>query len=192
MYTNDLLSTTINISLPAHQLLNCLVITGPIPLPLFYVDELNNVVMNAVISKEKKRFQSLHGIVSESPMKQLVTEGVIRNFCNPIVYHKDLNPEYIDSSMQLLFVPKLICDAVKNEMDDVDKALLILCAQHALENLLTSDTKLSLIHLHYILILCNQLCDVCSQDLQDFCDELHITNLKLKLQILQRYNDFKG
>ena len=42
---------------------------GPISLPLFYVEERNNVVINAVISKEKKRIQD------ESPVKQLVKEG---------------------------------------------------------------------------------------------------------------------
>ena len=51
MYINDILLTS-NISLAAHHLLNSLVITGPIPLPLFYVEELNSVVMNAVISKD--------------------------------------------------------------------------------------------------------------------------------------------
>ena len=80
MYINDLLSTTINVSLPAHHLLNCLVITGSIPLPLFYVEELNNIVMNAVISKEKKKLQELHGFVSESPIEQLAKEGVIRKY----------------------------------------------------------------------------------------------------------------
>ena len=104
MYINDILTN--NISLPAHHLLNSLVITGPIPLPLFYVEELNNVVMNAVISKEN---DVLHKFVSESPIKELLKLGVIRNSCYPIVYHKELNPEYVDSSVQPMFIPKLMC-----------------------------------------------------------------------------------
>ena len=111
LYISDILSTTSNISLPAHHLLNCLAITGPIPLPLFYVEELDNVIMNAVFNKEKKRIQA------KSPMKQLIKEGVIRRSCYPILYHKDLDTDYIDLSIQQMTVPKLICDAVKDEMD---------------------------------------------------------------------------
>ena len=177
LYINDLLSTTRNISLPAHHLLNCLAITGPIPLPVFYVEELDNVVMNAVFNKEEKRIQA------ESPMKQLIKEGVIRKSCYPILYHKDLNTDYIDLSIQQMFVPKLICDAVKAEMDDTDKALSVLSAQHALDNLLTNEIEPSFIHLQYILILCNQLHDVCSQELHELSDQLLITNQKLKLQV---------
>ena len=120
MYINDILT---NISWPTHHLLNSLVITGPIPLPLFYVEELNNVVMNAVISKEN---DVLHEFVSESPIKELVKLGVIRSSSYPIVYHKNFNPDYIDTTTQLMFISKLICDAVRDQMDDVDKALSIL------------------------------------------------------------------
>ena len=185
MYINDILTN--NISLPAHHLLNSLVITGPIPLPLFYVEELNNVVMNAVISKEN---DVLHEFVSESPMKQLLKVGVIRNTCYPIVYHKELNPEYLDSNFQPMFIPKLICDAVKDQMDDVDKLLSILCIQRTLENLLTNETTPSLMHLHYILILCNQLDDVCTPELYQFGGELLTSNVKLKLLISQRHKYF--
>ena len=177
LYINDILSTTRNISLPAHHLLNSLAITGPIPLPLFYVEELDNVVMSAVFNKEKRRIQA------ESPMKQLMKEGVIRRSCYPIVYHKDLDTDYIDLSIQQMFVPKLLCDAVTVEMDDTDKVLAVLSVQCALENLLTDEIKPSLIHLRYILILCNQLHDVCSQELHEFGDQLHITNQKIKLQV---------
>ena len=161
LFINDLLNTTLNISLPAHHLLNSLVITGPIPLPLFYVEELDNVVLNAVYNKEKERIQA------ESPMKQLIKKGVIRKSCYPILYHKDLNTDYIDGSIQPMFVPKLICDAVQDEMDDTDKALSVLSVRCALENLLTNENKLSLIHLQYLRILCNQLYDVCSEELHD-------------------------
>ena len=184
MYINDILSTTI--SLTAHHLLNSLIITGPIPLPLFYVEELNNVVMNAVISKEKTE---PHMFIFESPMKQLVQGGVIRNSCYPIVYHADLNPENVISNIQHMFIPKLICDAVKEQMDDTDKVLSTLCVQHALENLLTNN-EVDLIHLHYILILCNQLHYVCTQELHEFGEELLIANQRLMLRISQRYKDF--
>ena len=153
IYINDILTNSI--SLPAHHLLNSLVITGAIPLPLFYVEELNNVVMNAVPSQEKKKIQA------ESPMKELLKFRVIRSSSCPVVYHKDLNPDYIDTTVQSMIVPQLICGAVKNQMDVVDKALSILSVQHALENLLMNET-ISLIHLRYILILCNHLDDVCS------------------------------
>ena len=186
MYINDILSTTSNISSPAHHLLNALIITGPVSLPLFYAEELDNVVMNGVFSNEKRRIQA------ELPLKQLMKEGVIRNSCYPIVYHKELNPESLNSSIQPIFIPKLICDAVKNEMDDADKVLSVLSAQRALENLLINETKPNLIHLHYILILCNQLHDVCTQELHEFGDELLINNLKLKLQTSKMCNDFKS
>ena len=177
LYISDLLSTTHNISLPAHHLLNSLVITGPIPLPLFYVEELDNVVLNAVYNKEKERIQA------ESSMKQLIKGGVIRKSCYPILYHKDLNKDYIDLSIQPMFVPKLICDAVKNEMDDTDTALSVLSVQRALENLLRNESKPDPIHLQYLLILCNQLHDVCSEELHEFGDQLLIANQKLKLRV---------
>ena len=172
MYINDIIST--NISLLAHHLLNSLVITGPIPLPLFYVEELNNVVMNAISSQEKK-------IQAESPMKELVKVGAVRSSSYPIIYHKNLHPDYIDTAIQPMFIPKLIYEAVNDQMDYADKALSILSVQRALERLLTNETKPNSIHLCYILILCNQLDDVCSC----VSDHLLTANLKLKLQILQ-------
>ena len=187
MYINDILSSTISVS--SHHLLNSLVITGPIPVPLFYVEELNNVIINAIISKEKNKMSQPHSYTPESPMKQLIKGGVIRNSCYPIVYHKDLNPENVISNIWQMFIPKLICDAVKDQMDDTDKVLSVLCAQHALENLLTNH-EVDLIHLHYILILCNQLHDVCTQELHEYSEELLITNQKLILQVSQRYKYF--
>ena len=69
-----------------------------------------------------------------------------------MVYHKDLDPDYIDTTIQPMIVPQLICDAVKDQMDDVDKALSVLSAQRALENLLIASTSLIRLpgHLHYI------------------------------------------
>ena len=173
MYISDIIST--NISSLAHHLLNSLIITGHIPLPSFYVEELNNVVMNAGVSKGKKNMQT------ESPMKELVKVGAVRSSSYPIIYHKNLHPDYIDTTIQPMFIPKLIYEAVNEQMDYADKALSILSVQRALERLLTNETKPNSIHLHYILILCNQLDDVCSR----VSDHLLTTNLKLKLQILQ-------
>ena len=167
MYINDIL--TYNTSCPAHHLLHSLVIAGPIPLPLFYVEELNNVVMNTVIGK------------AESPMKQLVKAGVIRTLPYPMVYNKNLNPDYIDTTIQTMFIPRLIYDAVKDQMDDVDKALSVISVQRALEKLLMNQPT-SLIHLRYILILCNHLDDICGH----VSDHLLTTNLKQKLRILQK------
>ena len=170
MYINDIIST--NISLLDHHLLNSLVITGCIPLPLFYVEELNNVVMNAIPGQERK---------AELPMKELVKLGAVRSSPYPIIYHKNLHPDYVDTAIQPVFIPKLIYEAVNDQMDYADKALSILSVHRALERLLTNETKPNSIHLHYILILCNQLDDVCSR----VSDHLLTTNLKLKLQILQ-------
>ena len=157
MYINDIL---------AHHLLNSLVITGPIPLLLFYVEELNNVVMNAFYSQEKKK------MLAESPMKELVKLGVIRSSSCLMVYRKNLNPDYIDTTIQLVIVPQLICEAVKDQMDDTGKALSVLSVQCALENMLMNETT-SLIHLRYILILCDHLDEVCIQ----VSDHLLTTNL---------------
>ena len=186
LYINDLLSNIF--SLPANQLLNILVMTGPVPLPLFYVEELNNIVTNAIISNEKKMMQELQEFIPVSPMNQLAKGGVIRNSCYPLVYHKDLNPENLISNIQQVYIPKLICDAVKYQMDDTDKVLSTICAQHALENLLNNN-EVDLIQLHYLLILCNQLHNTCIREFRDheFSEKLLITSQKLMLTVSQRY-----
>ena len=80
-----------------------------------------------------------------------------------------------------MFIPKLIYDVVRDQMDDADKALSILSVQRTLERLLTNETKPNSVHLRYILILCNQLDDVCG----NVSNHLLTTNLQLKFQILQ-------
>ena len=106
-----------------------------------------------------------------------------------MVYHKDLNPDYIDTTIPPMIIPQLICDAVKDQVDEVDKALSVLSAQHTLENLLTAKTSLISLpsHLCYILILCSQLYEVCSEELHKHNDELYkhllTTSLKLKLRV---------
>ena len=131
--------------------------------------------MNGVSGQEKKWIQA------ESPMKELVKLGVIRSSPYAIIYHRNLHPDYINTTTQPMFIPKLICDAVRDQMDDADKALSILSVQCTLERLLINETKPNSIHLRYILILCNQLDDVCG----NVSDHLLTTNLKLKFQILQ-------
>ena len=69
-------------------------------------------------------------------------------------------------------VPKLICDAVKDEMDDTDKVLAVLSAQQALKNL---TNKIKSNQLQYVFILYNQL-QVCIQELHETGKELLITN----------------
>ena len=98
-----------------------------------------------------------------------------------MVYNKNLNPDYIDTTIQTMCIPRLIYDAVKDQMDDVDKALSVISVQRALEKLLTNQPT-SLIHLRYILILYNHLDDVCDH----VSDHLLTTNLKQKLRILQK------
>ena len=81
-----------------------------------------------------------------------------------------------------MIIPKLVCEVVKDQMDDVDKALSVLSVQRALENMLMNETTCTcLIHLCYILILCDHLDEVCSH----VSDHLVTINLKQKLQILQ-------
>ena len=182
MYINDILNTNSNISLSAHHLLNCLAITGPIPLPLFYVEELDNVIMNAVFNKEKKRIQA------KSPMKQLIKEGVIRRSCYPILYHKDLDTDYIDLSIQQMTVPKLICDAVKDEMNDTDKVLAVLSAQQALKNL---TNKIKSNNLQYVFILYNQLQEVCIQELHETGKELITNQNSIQVALMSKTDSFQ-
>ena len=101
-----------------------------------------------------------------------------------------LNPEYVDSSIQPLFIPKLICDAVKDQMDDVDKILSVLSVQHAFENILSNVSKIkpNSVHLHYVYILCIKLHNVCL-DLPESYNKLLFKNFKLLLQICKPYKE---
>ena len=134
-------------------------------------------------SRERKKTQA------GSPMKELVKAGVIRNSSYAMVYHKNLNPDFIDTNIKPMIIPKLICDTVKDEMDDGDKAWSILSVQRTLENLLTARISLVSLpsHLHYMPILCCQLYEMCSGELHKHNNELYkhllTTSLKLKLQV---------
>jgi len=188
MYINDILRSD-DFSLPAQHLLHCLSIVGSIPLPQFYINELEKLITEAITTKEDRRMQKLQGFVPEPLINQLKQGGVIRKFPYPLVYHKDFNPQSVDPAIQLMFIPKLICDAIDSEMDTTDKAISIMCVQHALENILTSNSTLSIIHLHNIMVLCNELYDVCVAEQSTLGDPYISESLKLKFRVAQCCKD---
>ena len=190
LYINDLLRCD-DFSLPAQHLLHCLSIVGSIPLPKFYIDELDKLITEAITTKEDQRMQKVRGFVPKPLVNQLEQGGVIRKFPNPLVYHKDFNPQSVDPTIQMLYIPKLICDAIDSEMDTTDKAVSITCVQHAIENILTGKNTLSTIHLHYLLVLCNQLFDVCFAELSTLGDTFITETVKLKLRISQYCKDLR-
>ena len=64
-------------------------------------------------------------------MKELKNNTVIRKYPCSLVYHKDF--KYPGCSTQLIYIPKLICDEVKSEMN-YDNGNAILYVQQAIEN----------------------------------------------------------
>ena len=180
---NYILKSNEIFSSPAQNLLCCLSIVGSIPQPKFYVDEL----VVAVTTKDEKLLSDC----APGPLvNQLEQGGVLRKYPNPLVYHKDFNPETVDPTIQLMFIPKLICDAIDSEMDITDKAVSIMCVQHALENILTGNSTLSIIHLRYIMVLCNELFDVCVAECATLGDSYITESVKLNLRIAKYYEDF--
>jgi len=184
MYINDILRSD-DFSLPAQFLLHCLSIVGSIPLPQFYIDSLDRLITEAITTKEDRRMQKLQGFVPEPLINQLKQGGIIRKFPNPLIYHKDFNPQSVDPTIQLMFIPKLICDAIDSEMDMTDKAVSIMCVQHALDNILTENSTLSMMHLHYIMVLCNELFDVCIAEQSTLGDSYISECMKLKFRVAQ-------
>ncbi|XP_065920020.1 uncharacterized protein [Dysidea avara] len=182
MYINDILKSP-DFSLPAQHLLHCLSIVGPVPLPKFYIDELDKLITEAITTKEDRRMQKVRGFIPDPLISQLEQGGVIRKYPNPLVYHKDFNPQNVDPTIQLMFIPKLICDAIDSEMDTTDKAVSIMCVQHALDNILTGKNTLSMIHFHYIMVLCNELFDICISEYPILGDTYITESIKLKLRI---------
>ena len=193
MFINDIIRSD-HFSLPAQHLLWCLAIVGSVPLPQFFINELDNVITAAVTTEEDKRMQRLHGLVPQPLLLQLEEGGLIRKFPYPIVYHKEFNPQNMDPTIKLMFVPKLICYAIESEMDIADKATSIMCVQHALENTLTdkSPVQLNIIHLHYLLVLCNKLIDLCVADHCTLGDSFVIESTKLKLRLVHLHNKICG
>jgi len=163
-------------SSPAQNLLCCLSTVGSIPLPKFYIDEL----ALAIATKDEK-------VLPDCASGPLVNQGgALRKYPN---YHKDFNPETIDPTIQLMFIPKLVYDAIGSEMDITDKAVCIMYIQHALENILTGSITLSVIHLHYIMVLCNELFDVCIAEQSTLGNSYITESLKLNLRIAKCYED---
>ena len=64
MFINDIIRSD-HFSLPAQHLLYCLAIVGSVPLPQFFINELDNVITAAVTTEEDKRMQRLHGLVPQ-------------------------------------------------------------------------------------------------------------------------------
>ena len=188
LFINDILRSD-HFSLPAQHLLCCLAILGSTPLPQFFVKELDNVIAAAVTTEEDKRIKKLHGVVSKSLAIELEEQGVIRKFPYPIVYHKDLDPKYVNPSCNLFYVPKLICHAVESEMDFADKAVPIICVQNALENILTrrSSVQIDIVHLHYLLVVCKIVLDVCVAHYSTLGDSFAAECVKLQLKLSYNY-----
>ena len=169
LFISDLLTCDEYISLPARHLLNCLCVIGPIPIPLFLIEEMDNIITKA--AADKNRVQR-----SVTPLTQQLEAGLLRNHPHVFLYHKDFNPEFQVATSKLMYVPKLLCDVINTNMHSGDIALSITCVQQAIKNLLMQTIQLSINHLHFMLIVLNQL--------DGSCSKLHDEqNVKLKVQI---------
>ena len=149
---------------PAQHLLQCLSIVGSIPLPFFYVIELSKLIIESTATKEGKLQKS--AFVPKQIINQLEQGRVIRKFPNPIVYHKDFNPRNMDPNIQQIFIPELICDAVKSKMRNVDKIECLENVQHTIRNISNSST-LDKVHLHYTRMLYDELHKICVEQILD-------------------------
>ena len=157
-------------SIPAYHLLKCLCAIGPIPIPLFLIEELDNVITKAAAGKNNGAQCSM------TPLTKQLEAGLLRNYPHVFLYHKDFNPEFQVATSKLMYVPRLICDVVKSNMHSGDVALSVACVQQAIKNLLTQTIQLSINQLHFMLIVLNQL--------DGSCSKLHDEqNIKLKVQI---------
>ena len=134
------------LSIPAYCLLSSLSIFGSVPLPLFYVMKLDNL-----ITSHTSKGEELHYPIFKSPLEELKDNSIIRKYPNPVVYHEYLNAKHANDCTQLVFVPKLICDAVTKEMNYESRNALIY-AQNALENAVIENPSSS-----FIGVLCCQL-----------------------------------
>ena len=144
---NSCILDMLGLSKPAKVLLSTLCRLGSVPLPLFYVRRVNSLIIKEIAPCMT---------ILEFPPNELQSKGVIRNCPSTVVYHKDLNPKCLNSSMQLMFIPELICDAVKSEMKyDNEIARL----QHALEIMIQKNPSLPYIDMVkcYLRDLCKEL-----------------------------------
>ena len=170
MFINDLLTCNEFISIPACHFLNCLCVIGPIPIPLFLIEELDNIITKAAAGKN-------NGVQSSvTPLTKQLEVGVLRNCPHVFLYHKDFNPECQVATSKLMYIPKLLCDVITSSMHSGDIALSVACVQQAIKNLLTQTIQLSINQLHFMLVVLNQL--------DGSCSKLHDEqNIKLKVQI---------
>ena len=157
---NSCILDMLGLSKPAKVLISCLCKLGPVPLPLYFIRRVNSLIINEIVS---------HQTILEPPLKELGDKGVIRNFPSPLVYHKDLNPKCLDSSMQLIFIPELICDAVKSEIK-YDNEIPRL--QHALEIIIQRNPSWP-----YIDMVCGYLQALCEEQQQPELGHLNLPNI---------------
>ena len=154
MCINDILEY--NLSKPASLLLYCLCLSRSIPLIELYVKELNHLFTTDAHATNEE----------QTLVKELEKIGVIRNDPYPMSYHKDLDPT--SKRTQLVSIPKLICDAIGNNMNDGDRIEMLHFTQQALKNVITHNPNL--IQLQYILVLCSQLQDFCNKERSKIAD----------------------
>ena len=173
-YNNYILEC--NLSQPACHLLNCLCITGPIPFLRLYVEELSHCVTVDLANKGQR---------CTMLVEEIEKVGVIRKCPNSMIYHKFLDP---NSSFhdQLIVIPKQICNAVRNKMNDKSKIEKLHLIKDALNNVTTH--KLNSKHLPYILVLCRELWDFCEKKQQP---ELANTFCKLMEWVVDMIKIFK-
>ena len=170
LFINDLL-TSDEFSIPAYHFLNCLCIIGSVPIPLFLIKELDRIITEATIGKNN----GMH--ISATPLIKQLKPGVLRKYPHMFLYHKDFNPEFLDSTTKLKYIPKLLCDVIKGNMHSGDVALSIACIQHAAKNVLMNQLNIN--QLCFMLVVLNQLDDSCSSLHGKFNEE----NVRLKVWV---------
>ena len=158
---NSCILDILELSKPAKVLVSCLCKLGSVPLPLYFIRRVNSLIINEMASDQT---------ILEPPLKELENKGVIRNHTSRLVYHEDLNPKCLDSSMQLMYIPELICDVVKSEIK-YDNEIPRL--EHALEIIIQRNPSLP-----YIDMVCGYLQDLCEEQQQPELSHLNLPNMR--------------
>ena len=104
---------------------------------------------------------------------------MLRKYPHVFLYHKDLNPKCVDTTPKLMYIPRLLYDALTSNMHSRDVALSIACIQQAIKNLLMKINQLNINQLCLMLVIVNQLDESCSNLDEKFDEE----NIKLKARI---------
>lgn len=172
-FINDLL-TSDEFSVPANHLLNCLCVIGPVPIPLFVIEELDKIITKAATAKGRAVGNS-----SEALLIQELEVGVLRRCPDMFLYHKDFNPEFVDHNTKQMYVPKLFCDVIKRNMSISDIAVSVACVQHAVRNVPMERSQLNTNQLCFMLMVLNQLDHPCSNLHAKFKEE----NIRLKIKV---------